>query len=131
MKKYFSRLFSLLLTCPILLSLFALPAAAEETDLNLFCTNAILMDANYNEILYEQSAYEKAYPASLTKVLTALLVIEAIEEGTISADTMVTAGDTTNQGMVDGASTANIKVGETLSVEELLYCLLLLSLIHI
>lgn len=127
MKKYFSRLFSLLLTCPILLSLFALPAAAEETDLNLFCTNAILMDANYNEILYEQSAYEKAYPASLTKVLTALLVIEAIEEGTISADTMVTAGDTTNQGMVDGASTANIKVGETLSVEELLYCLLLPS----
>lgn len=127
MKKYFSRLFSLLLTCPILLSLFALPAAAEETDLNLFCTNAILMDANYNEILYEQSAYEKAYPASLTKVLTALLVIEAIEEGTISADTMVTAGDSTNQGMVDGASTANIKVGETLSVEELLYCLLLPS----
>ncbi|MGO5023934.1 D-alanyl-D-alanine carboxypeptidase family protein [Lawsonibacter sp. LCP25S3_G6] len=127
MKKYFSRLFSLLLTCPILLSLFALPAAAEETDLNLFCTHAILMDANYNEILYEDSAYEKAYPASLTKVLTALLVIEAIEEGTISADTMVTAGDTTNQGMVAGASTANIKVGETLSVEELLYCLLLPS----
>ena len=127
MKKYFFRLFSLLLTCPILLSLFALPAAAEETDLNLFCTHAILMDANYNEILYEDSAYEKAYPASLTKVLTALLVIEAIEEGTISADTMVTAGDTTNQGMVAGASTANIKVGETLSVEELLYCLLLPS----
>ena len=127
MKKYFSRLCSLLLACPILLSLFALPAAAEETDLNLFCTHAILMDANYNEILYEDSAYEKAYPASLTKVLTALLVIEAIEEGTISDDTMVTAGDTTNQGMVAGASTANIQVGETLSVEELLYCLLLPS----
>lgn len=127
MKKYFSRLVSLMLLCPVLLSLLALPAGAEEEDLKLFCTHAILMDANYGEILYEDSAYEKAYPASLTKVLTALLVIEAIEEGSISADTMVTAGDTTNQGMTAGASTANIKVGETLSVEELLYCLLLPS----
>ena len=127
MKKYFPRLLSLLLLCPILLSLFPFQAAAEETDLKLFCTNAILVDANYGEILYEDNAYEKAYPASLTKVLTALLVIEAIEEGTLTADAMVTADDTSQQGMVAGASTANIKVGETLSVEELLYCLLLPS----
>ena len=127
MKKYSSRLLGGLLLIPVLLSMFVFPTAAEETDLNLFCTHAILMDANYDEILYEDSAYEKAYPASLTKVLTALLVIEAIEEGTLTADTKVTADDTSQQGMVAGASTANIKVGETLSVEELLYCLLLPS----
>ena len=127
MKKYSSRIISLLLLCPLLLSLFTLSAGAQEEDLNLFCTHAILMDANYGEVLYEESAYEKAYPASLTKVLTALLVVEAIEEGTLTAQQMITAGDTVNQGMVSGASTANIKVGETLSVEELLYCLLLPS----
>lgn len=39
------------------------------------------MDANYGEILYEKAAREKAYPASITKVMTALLVSEAIDPG--------------------------------------------------
>ena len=124
MKKY--RFLSLLLLIPMMASLLALPAAALETP-DPFCTHAILIDANYDEVLYEKKAYEKAYPASITKVMTALLVLEAIEAGDLSADTMVTAGDTLRQNLVDGGSTANIKVGETLSVEELLYCLLLPS----
>ena len=124
MKKY--RFLSLLLLIPMMASLLVLPAAAlNEPD--PFCTNAILIDANYDEVLYEKKAHEKAYPASITKVMTALLVLEAIEAGDLSVGTMVTAGDTLRQGLVGGGSTANIKVGETLSVEELLYCLLLPS----
>ena len=80
MKKYRSRLLSFLLLCPVLLSLLVLPAAAQEEDeLNLFCTHAVLLDANHGEVLYTKDAYEKAYPASTTKVMTALLVMEAIE----------------------------------------------------
>jgi len=124
MKKY--RFLSLLLLIPLFVSLLALPAAALE-DPDPFCTNAILIDGNYDEVLYEKAAYDKAYPASITKVMTALLVLEAMEEGKLSADTMITAGDTLRQDLIEGGSTANIKVGETLSVEELLYCLLLPS----
>ena len=100
MKKY--RFLSLLLLFPMVLTLFTAPAAAlEEPD--LFCTNAVLLDANYNEVLYDKGAYEKAYPASTTKVMTALLVLEAIENGQLSPSTMVTAGPTRMQDIPSGA----------------------------
>lgn len=61
MKKY--RIPALLLSLVLMLNLLALPAAAlEEPELQ--CTNAILVDANYGEVLYAKKADEKAYPAS-------------------------------------------------------------------
>jgi len=121
-----NRILSLLLLVPMLLSCLVFPTAAL-TDPEPFCTHAVLLDANYGEILYDKNAHEKAYPASMTKVMTALLILEAIEDGTLSADTMITAGETTYQGLSGNFSTANIKVGEVLPVEELLYCLMLPS----
>lgn len=124
MKK--NRFLALFALVPMVFSLLAAPAAAlDEPDLQ--CQNAILMDANYDEVLYEKGAYDKAYPASLTKVMTALLVMEAIEAGQFTKDTMITAGDTLYQEFVPKASTAGLKNGEILSVEELMYCLLLPS----
>ena len=58
----------------------------------VYCNNAVLVDANYGEVLYDLDAYDKAYPASTTKVMTALLVVEAIEAGQLTPDTPVTAG---------------------------------------
>ena len=126
MKKY--RFLSLLLLFPVVLTLFTAPAAAlEEPD--LFCTNAVLLDANYNEVLYDKGAYEKAYPASTTKVMTALLVLEAIENDQLSPSTMVTAGPTRMQDIPSGAGyvVASLKEGEVMSVEDLLYCVMLPS----
>ena len=129
MKKNISRLPALLLLWASLLSLAAAPAFAAQQDdpLQLQCTNAVLMDANYGEVLYDKGANQRAYPASITKVMTALLTLEAIQEGKLTPSTPITAGDTAYQGWMDGATTANIQVGETLSVEELLYCLMLPS----
>lgn len=123
MKKY--PFLSALLLLALLLSL-PLPAAAQE-DLGLFCTHAILLDANHGDILYDMGSGERAYPASTTKLMTCLLVLEAIDYGQLSLDTQITAGDTTYQGLTGNFSTANIKVGEVLTVEELLYCLMLPS----
>lgn len=89
MKK--TRFLSLVLTLSVLAALF-LPVSAsalEEPALN--CAHAVLLDANYNEVLYEKNAYEKAYPASITKVMTALLVLEAIQEGKLAPETPITA----------------------------------------
>ena len=130
MKKYRSRLLSFLLLCPVLLSLLVLPAAAQEEDeLNLFCTHAVLLDANHGEVLYTKDAYEKAYPASTTKVMTALLVMEAIEEGRLTPSTVVTVGESRLQDIPSGEGyvVANLQVGEQLTVEQLLYCMLLES----
>ena len=127
MKK--NRFFAWLLLVPVVLSLFVpLPAAALDEP-EVYCTNAVLLDANYGDVLYDKDAYEKAYPASTTKVMTALLVMEALEEGTLTAQTPVTAGETRMQGIPSGNGyvTANLKLGEVLTVEQLLYCLLIPS----
>ena len=83
MKKY--RFLALLLLLPMVAGLFAPPAAALD-DPTVYCNNAVLYDANYGEVLYDLDAYERAYPASTTKVMTALLVVEAIEAGLLAPD---------------------------------------------
>ena len=124
MKKY--RIPALLLSLVLMLNLLALPAAAlEEPELQ--CTHAILVDANYGEVLYAKKADEKAYPASITKVMTALLVLEAIDSGKLKKDQQITAGPTPLQDMSGNYSTANLEPGDVLTVEQLLYCLLLPS----
>lgn len=125
MKKH--RIPALILVLAVLCSLLCLPAAAAEADLQLQCKSAILMDADYGQVLYEQQAYEKAFPASMTKVMTALLTLEAIEGGTISAETMVTVSDYAARKDFANESTANLLSGEQMSVIDLLYCLMLPS----
>ena len=125
MKK--SRFLSLVLTLSVLAALF-LPVSAsalEEPALN--CTHAVLLDANYNEVLYEKGAYEKAYPASITKVMTALLTVEAVDNGQLSLDDWITVGPEVNHEVGSGSSTQNIKEGEVMRLEDVLYCALTAS----
>ena len=126
MKKYrFLSVFLLLFT---LLSLVPASAAVpNQEDLDLFCTHAVLLDANHGEILYDMKATEKAYPASITKIMTALLTLEAVEYGQLSLSTPVTAGETRMQDVTYSYVNGNIKLGEVLTVEELLYMTLLPS----
>ena len=119
MKKY--RFLSGLLLLAVLCSL-PVPVCAQEEP-SLFCTHAILLDANYGEILYDKGASQRAYPASTTKLTTCLLVLEAIQSGQLTLQTPVTAGDTAYQGLSGNFSPADIKVGETLTVEESLILL--------
>ncbi|MCI9155685.1 MAG: D-alanyl-D-alanine carboxypeptidase [Lawsonibacter sp.] len=126
MKKY--RFLSLLLLLPMLLSLLApVSAAGQQDELDLFCTNAVLLDANHGEILYNKGANERAYPASITKVMTALLVMEAISYGQLSPSTVVTVSQTAVEGIPSEYVTGGFKAGENVSIEDLLYCMLLES----
>ena len=123
MKKY--RFFSALMAVVLSLALLPAPAAALD-DPDIQAQHVILLDGNYDEVLYDKAGEEKAYPASITKVMTALLVMEAIDAGQMTADTMITASET-SQGLSIYGSTQNIKPGETMSVKDLLYCLLVPS----
>ena len=84
------------------------------------------MDANPGAIVYAKNEHQELYPASLTKIMTALLVVEAIDKGQLSLDQEVTASSTIESLDTDG-STANIKPGEIMTVEQLLYCMLVVS----
>lgn len=124
MKKY--RFLSILLFCAMMCSLL-IPASAAQEDLNLFCTNAVLLDANHGEVLYDMKANERAYPASTTKIMTALLVMEAIQSGQLSPGTVFTVSASAIQDIPGSYVVSGLKEGEEITVEELLYCLLLPS----
>lgn len=85
------------------------------------------MNLDTDTVLYQQDADKKIYPASITKVMTALLVLDAVDSGKLSLDQKLTAGPSLWQGIEADTSTADIKTGEKLTVQELLNCLLIAS----
>lgn len=131
MKKTLTRALSFLLLLVFLTTALAPAAGAIQyegvPDLTLECTAAILMDMDNDQVLYEFNADERRYPASITKVMTALLVLEAISRGELSLDTMVTVPQAALDGIPSDASNAGIKVGEQMSVKDLLYCTMVRS----
>ncbi len=126
MKK--TRFLAFLLTLSMLAAVL-LPGsalAAEET-FAVKARNALLVDADYGEVLFEQNAHDKAYPASITKVMTALLVLEAVNSKLVDLDAVVTVPEAAMEGLAADGSTQNIDPGEQMSVRNLLYCLMVAS----
>lgn len=93
-----------------------LPAARAE-GVEVAAPSAILMDAATGTVLFEKNAHEKLAPASVTKVMTLLLVMEALESGRISWDDMVTASEAAAG---KGGSQVYLEVGEQMSMDEML-----------
>lgn len=123
MKKY--RFLSMFLLLTMLLPCFSVAMALEDPAPE--CTAALVVDTTYDEVLYEMSAHEKRYPASLTKVMTAMLALEAVERGELTMSDMITAPEGIHNGLVADGSTQNIKSGEIMSLQDLLYCVMLPS----
>ena len=78
--------------------------------------SALLMDVATGTVLYEQNAHDALAPASVTKVMTMLLIMEAIDSGKISWSDSVTVSDAA---AAKGGSQVFLKVGETMTVEEM------------
>jgi len=121
------RIFSVFLLVVVILTTILPPTASAIEDMDVAAKAALLVDPTTDEILYEQNIHERLYPASLTKVMTSLLILEAVDRGELSLDQMLTASEYAVTSIPYDASTANIKVGESLSVETLLYCILVVS----
>ena len=109
------RLFLVCLAVLLIMGSLSLTAAAEE--MKLPAKGAVLMDAATGTVLYEQNAHEKLHPASVTKVMTMLLVMEALDQGKITLTDTVTASQTA---AAKGGSQIYLKVGEQMTVETLL-----------
>lgn len=100
----------------IVLFAAALPAGARAADLQLAAPSAVLMDLATGTVLYETEAHTRLAPASVTKVMTLLLIMEAIDSGKIGWQDMVTASEAA---AAKGGSQVYLKVGETMSVEDM------------
>lgn len=100
-------------------------SASDDTASSAYTVKAkaaLLLELNSGQPLLEQNADEQIYPASLTKVMTCLLTLE---HGNLT-DT-VTVSETALENLDAAGSTAGLKAGEQLTVEELLYCIMLSS----
>ena len=105
----------------------ALPTARAQEDgagLSLSCSSALLMEKETGTILYQQNAHTRLEPASVTKVMTLLLVMEAVDEGRLSLDEPVTVSAHA-AGM--GGSQVYLKEGEQMSVGEMIKCVAVVS----
>ena len=124
-RRFFSFFFCLI----VLTSLLAPARAAKDDtgDLEVEAKAALLIDPDTEELLYARNIHERLYPASLTKIMTCLLVLESLDRGEIARDTVLTASDVAVNSIPPDGSTAGIKAGEELTVESLLYCIMLSS----
>ena len=102
----------------ILLALCLLPLGlpAGAVQLEVAGKSALLMDAATGRVLYENNAHQPLPPASVTKVMTMLLIMEAIDSGKIGWNDMVTASETA---AAKGGSQIYLKAGESMSVSDM------------
>ena len=122
------RFFSVFLLLILAVSLLTGPAsAAEVPDPAIQAKAALLVDANTGRMVYGKNEHEELYPASLTKIMTALLTLEAVDSGQLSMDQPITVTESALEGLAADGSTAGIRAGEVLTVEQLLYCMMLVS----
>lgn len=114
------KIFTILITFTIILFTNYYSLANNTIELN--ASSALLIDNRTNKILYNKDANKRLFPASTTKIVTAIIVLEnhsLNEEVTASYDAVMT--------IPSGYSTANIQIGEILTVEQLLELLLVHS----
>ena len=124
-RRFFAVFFCLLLTLSL-----AAPARAADGDVGdweVDAKAALLADPDTGEVLYARNSHERLYPASTTKIMTALLVLEAVDRGELALDTVLTASETAIANLPPDGSNAGIQVGEQLTVEQLLQCIIVVS----
>lgn len=96
----------------------------KSTDLGIQSKAAILMEASTGKILYENNADEIVSPASITKIMTLILIFDAINEGKIDYDDVVT---TSEYAKSMGGSQVFLETGEKQTVETLVKCIVVAS----
>ena len=95
---------------------FVFSVQADDLKLAENAKSAILIEASTGKILFEKNADEKLHPASMTKMMSMLLIIEAIEDGVIKWDQIVQVSENASS---MGGSQILLETGEKMSVRDL------------
>ena len=122
---FVKKFLSVILVAVIILSTFSIGASASfnsllETEADI----VLLINTDTETVILDKNADKRSAPASLTKIVTCMLVLENCTD----LSTMVTCKRESLNGLYEqNAATAGILAGETLSIKDLLYCLMLPS----
>lgn len=120
MKRVLAFLLAALLLSTPTLAVNVLP----EESMNLACTSAVLMEKESGTLIYAKNAHERLSPASVTKVMSLLLVAEAVDGGEISLSDAVSASA---RAASMGGSQVWLKEGEQFTVSDLIKCVAVVS----
>lgn len=101
---------------------FTINVTAEELEVN--GKSAILMEQSTGKILFDKNSHEKLAPASITKIMTMLLIFEAVENGRIKLDEMAVTSD---HAASMGGSQVFLEAGEQQTVQDLIKCIAIAS----
>ena len=101
----------------VLITLVVLPFPVQAVELKVAGKSAVLMDVATGTVLYESNPHDRLAPASVTKVMTMLLIMEAVDSGKITMTDTVTASEAA---AAKGGSQIYLKAGETMSVSDML-----------
>lgn len=123
MKKRFKRCVSLFLAL-VMMGLLTLPAAAQEDELSVSAPSVCLMEKTSGKILYEKNSRDIRACASITKVMTLILTMEALDKGELHLDDMLTASAHASS---MGGSDIWLKEGEQMSVNDLIKATVVMS----
>ena len=121
MKKFICML---LIICFLPISLISISADNTVDFITPNCRSAILIEAETGKTLFEMNADKKLPPASVTKIMTLLLVMEAIEQGSLKLNDVLTCS---SNAASMGGSQVYLKEGEKMLVEELIKCVVIAS----
>lgn len=98
------------------------PVKAEGPEIEAPC--AILTEASTGRVIYEKNADESLHPASITKIMTLLIIFDAIDDGSISPEDTVTVSE---HAASMGGSQVFLEPGETQTVETMIKCIAIAS----
>lgn len=112
------KLVATILLVVLCLSSTGLMANAQE--LNLSAQAAVLMEASSGEVIYEKKMHEPLPMASITKIMTMVLALEAVESGRAKLDDLITTSEYANR---MGGSQIWLEVGEQMPLKEMLYAI--------
>lgn len=106
----------------IFIILISLQTFSFASEVNITAKSAILVEVSTGRIIYEKNSTKKMYPASTTKIMTAIVVLENCK-----LDDIVTVNESALQGIPSGYVTCDLHPGEELTVNDLLYALMVKS----
>ena len=124
---FFKRILACVVCCAVFISIFSFSSFAIDTNDNgmkFDCKSAILMEASTGTVLYEYSSDKALPPASVTKIMTLLLVMEEIEKGNLHYDDVIT---TSAFAASMGGSQVFLKEGEQMSAEDMIKSVVIAS----
>ena len=122
-KRHFFTLFTLfLLISGLVVSAFALTPSPTHHAYAI-----VLADANTGDIIYAQNEHEQINPASTTKIMTALLAVEALDRGDVNIHDMLVTSQAALADMVPAGANIGLEVDEEMRFESLLYAVMLVS----